>query len=82
MEEAGLVLRNIAAFDHWAVGTMEVVGLLFLLPIVVLHVFSWLREQRVVMPLKPQTRAVLAACMVYAIVTLYAATADFIYFQF
>jgi alginate O-acetyltransferase complex protein AlgI len=82
MEEAGLVLRNIAAFDHWAVGTMEVVGLLFLLPIVVQHVFSWLREQRVVMPLKPQTRAVLAACMVYAIVTLYAATADFIYFQF
>ena len=82
LEEAELVLRNIAALDHWAVGTMEVVGLLFLLPLVALHVYAWLRERRLVMPLRPQLRAVLAACMVYAIVTLYAGTADFIYFQF
>jgi alginate O-acetyltransferase complex protein AlgI len=82
MDEAELVLRNIAALDHWALGPTEAVGLLFLLPIVVLHAFSWLRERRVVVPLKPQMRAVLAACMVYAIITLYAATADFIYFQF
>jgi len=82
MEEAGDVLRNVAAMDHWPLGTMELVGLLFLLPVVILHVYTWLREQGLVMPLQPAPRAVLAACMVYAIATLYAGTADFIYFQF
>jgi hypothetical protein len=82
MDEAGEVLRNIAAMDHWALGTMELVGLLFLLPVGMLHLYTWLREQRLVMPLQPAFRAVLAACMVYAIATLYAGTADFIYFQF
>jgi alginate O-acetyltransferase complex protein AlgI len=82
MAEAGDVLSNIAAMDHWALGNMELVGLLFLLPVVMLHLFTWLREQRMVMPMQPAFRAVLAACMVYAIATLYAGTADFIYFQF
>ena len=82
IEEARLLLGNIAALDHWTIGKMELAGLLFLLPLAVLHAYTWLRERRLVMPLRPPYRAALAASMVYAIVTLYAGTADFIYFQF
>jgi alginate O-acetyltransferase complex protein AlgI len=82
LEEATAVLHNIAAFDHWALGTMELVGLAFLGPLVVLHVFAWLVERKFARPLPAPARAVLAAGMTYAIVTLYAGTADFIYFQF
>ena len=82
MEEAAVMLGNIAAFDRWQLGAMEWVGLLFLAPVVLLHAFTWLAERRVVSPLTPTARAVLAAAMVYAVATLYAGTADFIYFQF
>jgi alginate O-acetyltransferase complex protein AlgI len=82
IDEARRLLGNIAAFDHWMIGTMELVGLLFLLPLVAMHAHTWLHERRIVMPLPPTWRAALAASMVYAIVTLYAGTADFIYFQF
>jgi alginate O-acetyltransferase complex protein AlgI len=82
MEEAGDILGNIARMDGWAIGHMELVGVLFLLPIAILHAFTWLIERGLVRPVRPTVRAVLAACMVYAIATLYAGTADFIYFQF
>jgi alginate O-acetyltransferase complex protein AlgI len=81
-EEASQLLGNIATFDRWTLGTMEIAGLLFLVPLVVMHAHTWLHERRLVMPLPPTYRAALAASMVYAIVTLYAGTADFIYFQF
>jgi alginate O-acetyltransferase complex protein AlgI len=82
IDEARRMLGNIAAVDHWMIGTMELGGLLFLLPLVAMHAHTWLHERRLVMPLPPPWRAALAASMVYAIVTLYAGTADFIYFQF
>lgn len=82
MEQAGDILRNIAGLDQWALGTMELVGLLFMAPLVILHAYTWFTERGVVRPLRPAARAVLAAGMVYAIATLYAGTADFIYFQF
>lgn len=82
IDEAWLLLGNIAAFDHWTIGAMELAGLLFLLPVVAMHAHTWLHERRLVMPLAPASRAALAASMVYAIVTLYAGTSDFIYFQF
>jgi hypothetical protein len=58
------------------------IGLLFLLPIVGLHVVVWLREREAVGEAGPALKAVLAAGMVYGITTLYAGTADFIDFQF
>ena len=68
--------------DDWSLGTMELIGLLFLLPIVGLHIVVWLRERGAVGEPGPALKAVLAAGMVYGITTLYAGTADFIYFQF
>jgi D-alanyl-lipoteichoic acid acyltransferase DltB (MBOAT superfamily) len=82
MEEAGLILGNIAALQDWSIGPRETVGALFLLPIALHHAYVWVEERRLLGPVAPPTRAVLAAGMVYAIVTLYAGTADFIYFQF
>jgi alginate O-acetyltransferase complex protein AlgI len=73
---------NIVAMDDWSLGTMEAIGVLFLLPIVGLHLATWLRERGVVGEPGPAVKAVLAAAMVYGIATLYAGTADFIYFQF
>jgi alginate O-acetyltransferase complex protein AlgI len=80
--EAGQVAANILAMDDWSLGAMERIGLLFLLPIVGLHAFVWLRERGLVGEPTPTVKAVLAAGMVYGIATLYAGTADFIYFQF
>ena len=80
--EAGQFTANILATDDWSLGKMEWIGLLFLLPIVGLHVAVWLRERGVVGEPGPGLKAVLAAAMVYGIVTLYAGTADFIYVQF
>jgi alginate O-acetyltransferase complex protein AlgI len=82
LDEAGSILGNIAAARDWSVGSRERVGLLFLLPVVLHHAYVWLEERRAVGVVAPAARAVLAACMVYAIATLYAGTADFIYFQF
>jgi hypothetical protein len=73
---------NIVAMDGWSLGRMEQVGALFLAPLIALHAFVWLRERGIVAAPRPALRAVLAAAMVYAIATLYAGTADFIYFQF
>jgi hypothetical protein len=80
--EAGLILGNIAAWQDRGVGPREPVGLLFLLPLVLHHAYVWLEADRALEPVTPAARAVLAAGMVYAIVTLNAGTAEFIYFQF
>ncbi len=82
VEEAWYLLSNVLVFDGWPLGPMEWVGALFLLPIVALHLFTWLKERRLVTEPTVTAKAVLAAGMVYAILTLYAGTADFIYFQF
>ena len=85
LDEAGLFLRNIAALDRLGARHHGVwSALLFLLPLVGLHVVDLAaRERRLVdaaaaaAPRRAGRRA-----MVYGIVTLYAGTADFIYFQF
>ena len=80
--EAGPFVANIAGVDDWSLETMEWVGLLFLLPHrAALHLVVWLRNAAWCEP-GLEVKAVLAAGMVYGIVTLYAGTADFIYFQF
>ena len=75
-------LANILTMDFPIPNTMMVVGTLFLLPLVVHHAWVWAEERGSVGPLAPPARAVLAGMMVYSIVTLYAGTSDFIYFQF
>jgi alginate O-acetyltransferase complex protein AlgI len=82
LDEAVRFVGNIVAMDGWSLGRMEQVGALFLAPLIALHAFVWLRERGIVAAPRPALRAVLAAAMVYAIATLYAGTADFIYFQF
>ncbi len=54
----------------------------FLAPLMAMHLWTWLHEQGRVAPLGPAARALLAAMMTYGIVTLYAGTSAFIYFQF
>jgi len=58
------------------------VSLLFLLPLVAMHVHTWLEEHGRVGPLGAGAKAVLAAGMTYGILSLYGGTSDFIYFQF
>jgi len=82
VEEAGLFTANILSMDDWSLGRMEQVGLLFLLPIAGLHAFTWFCERGMVGEPGGTMKALLAAGMVYGIVTLYTSTADFIYFQF
>jgi len=81
-DNAAAFLGNIAVMDfHW-LDTWSWVGTLFLLPLVLQHAWAWAEERRLVRALPPSGRAALAAAMVYSIVTLYAGTSAFIYFQF
>jgi alginate O-acetyltransferase complex protein AlgI len=75
-------LGNIARLDFTMPDTMMWVGTLFLMPLVIHHAWVWAEERGTLRPLTPSARAALAAVMVYGIVTLYAGTSDFIYFQF
>ena len=54
----------------------------YVAPIVVMHLFGKLVETKVLPPLPRVLQAVLAALMLYGVVTFYGATNDFIYFQF
>lgn len=75
-------VKNIAALDFSVPDVWVRVGALFLLPLVFHHAWTWGVERRYVNPLRPAARAALAAAMVYCILTLYAGTSEFIYFQF
>ena len=81
-EHALAFLANVAEMDFLMPNAMMWVGMLFLVPLVVHHAWAWAEERGAVKPLVPAMRAVLAAVMVYGILTLYAGTSDFIYFQF
>jgi alginate O-acetyltransferase complex protein AlgI len=59
-----------------------VAGLVFLVPVVMMHVWTWLVERGACRPLGVPARAVLAGAMLAVIATSYGSTADFIYFQF
>ena len=75
-------MANVAVLDFPMPNTMMWVGTLFLVPLALHHAWAWAEERGVVRPLTASSRAALAAVMVYGIVTLYAGTSDFIYFQF
>jgi alginate O-acetyltransferase complex protein AlgI len=75
-------VANIVRLDFTMPDTMMWVGMLFLLPLALHHAWVWAEERGILRPLPPSARAALAAVMVYGIVTLYAGTSDFIYFQF
>jgi len=80
--EATAFVANMAALDIKPLASWMLVGALFLLPLFVHHAWTWAEERRVVAALSPSARAAVAAVMAYCIVTLYAGTSDFIYFQF
>jgi alginate O-acetyltransferase complex protein AlgI len=82
IEGASRFVANMAVLDFSPVPAWMWVGALFLAPLAVHHLWTWAEERRLVAPLSPTSRAVLGAIMAYAIVTLYAGTSDFIYFQF
>lgn len=82
LEDAMTFAANIFAMDVRMPAEWMWVGTLFLSPLVIHHLWSWAEERRFVAPLAPASRAVLAAVMAYSIITLYAGTSDFIYFQF
>jgi alginate O-acetyltransferase complex protein AlgI len=82
IENATAFLANIAVLDFGQMVDWMWIGSLFLLPLVAHHLWTWAEERRVVSPLGARSRAALAAVMAYCIVTLYAGTSEFIYFQF
>jgi alginate O-acetyltransferase complex protein AlgI len=74
--------RNLFELDGRLPDRSMLIGALFLAPIAAMHFWTWLQERGAVRRLGVTPRAILAACMVYATLTLYAGASDFIYFQF
>ncbi|MGE0813872.1 MAG: MBOAT family protein [Vicinamibacterales bacterium] len=79
---AGRFLANIAVGEWRAPDLWMLQALAFLAPVVALHAHTWLLERGRAARLGPAVRAVVAALMLYGIITLHGGTADFIYFQF
>lgn len=79
---ASTFVSNLATGAWEAPAPWMLQAMLFLLPLVVLHAWTWAREQASIVVLAPAARAVLAAAMAYAILTAHGGTSEFIYFQF
>ncbi len=75
-------VANLALGAWLAPAGWMLLSLLFLLPLVAMHVHTWLEEHGRVGPLGAGAKAALAAGMTYGILSLYGGTSDFIYFQF
>lgn len=71
------------AFGEWRLPEGWMLGsLLFLSPLLAMHVHAWLQDRHLVASLGAGAKAALAAGMTYGILSLYGSTSDFIYFQF
>jgi alginate O-acetyltransferase complex protein AlgI len=75
-------LRNIVAFDVSPVPEPLLAGAIFLVPVVLLHVWQAIEERGVVAHPGPVPKGALAAAMTLAIIMGYGSANDFIYFQF
>ncbi|MBP7776950.1 MAG: MBOAT family protein [Acidobacteria bacterium] len=73
---------NLVAGAWRAPDAWMVQALVFLLPLVLLHGYTWLVERGRMAELGPTARALLTAVMIYGIITLHGGTSEFIYFQF
>jgi len=73
---------NIFRFDFRPLPASAILATIFLVPIAVLHAWTWLIERQWVRPLSPFARAAMSGAMAYATLTLYSGRSDFIYFQF
>jgi D-alanyl-lipoteichoic acid acyltransferase DltB (MBOAT superfamily) len=82
LESATHFVGNLAVGEWQTPPGWMIASLLFLLPLVALHAWTWMEESGRVQPLGATAKATLAAVMTYAILTLYAGSSDFIYFQF
>ena len=75
-------LANIAALEFSAPNEVMRVGSLFLLPLVVMHVWRWLEERQIVLTPGGYHKAALTGIMVFLTMASYGYTNAFIYFQF
>ncbi len=75
-------MQNIMALRLDGVPARVAVGFLFVLPVVLMHGWTWLVERGTCRPLGPAGRALLAGLMLAFLATAYGSTAEFIYFQF
>ncbi|HEV3141439.1 MAG TPA: hypothetical protein VGY57_13020, partial [Vicinamibacterales bacterium] len=82
IRDAARFVANIFRLDFRPLPASAILATVFLLPIVVMHAWTCLTEQRRVRPLSPFGRAAVAGVMAYATLTLYNGRSDFIYFQF
>ncbi|HZR25949.1 MAG TPA: MBOAT family O-acyltransferase [Vicinamibacterales bacterium] len=82
VRDAFALLRNFSRVGPLMPPRGLLAGGVFLLPILAVHVWTWLEERRHVAALGPFQRAALVGVMAYAIVMMRGATSDFIYFQF
>jgi alginate O-acetyltransferase complex protein AlgI len=79
---AATFVANLAGGAWTAPDPWMAQAMLFLAPLVAIHAHTWLRERGRAARPGPVARAVWAAVMLYAIITLHGGTSDFIYFQF
>ena len=82
IRDAARFVANIFRLDFRPLPASAILATVFLLPILAMHGWTCLIEQRRVRPLSPFGRAAMAGAMAYATLTLYNGRSDFIYFQF
>ncbi len=82
LEGALQFLANVVAWE-WATPSAEMwMGTMFLLPVLIGHLWALAVARGLVAPLRPAGRAVLTGVLFYAILACYGNSNAFIYFQF
>jgi len=80
--EALGLLGNIVSLRGGDAPPWGFAGVMFLMPLVVHHVWWWVTEHRLARPLGARGRTILAALMLMAMATISGSAGDFLYFQF
>ena len=81
-EGAVQFLRNIARLQGATLNAEMWTAVVFLMPIVIAHAWTWLVEHEWVYPLTPARHAVLTGVLLCGILMAYGSSNAFIYFQF
>jgi len=80
--EAMLILRRIASLRGGAPDWEMVRWAVYLLPVIAMHAHGWLIEQGWIGPSSARAKGLLAAVMMFLVLTCYGPNSAFIYFQF
>lgn len=82
LHSALVFVRGIMQMHFQSASPLLVRAMILLIPVVLMHLYGFLRERRLIDPLGPRGSAALAGLTLFFILAFYGKSSEFIYFQF